>query len=70
MCVSSSGSGNEHVIDTVWQCQQYVKEQEGQERSAPCRLLSRKEIFTPWHCATDLILPTNGQERRVGTTAL
>ncbi|XP_066251283.1 myosin-VIIa-like isoform X2 [Euwallacea similis] len=59
--VMSLGSGEDHILDAISQCEQYSKELGYEEKSSPWKILLRKEMFAPWHdascdpVATDLI---------------
>lgn len=57
--VLSLGSGKDHLMDAISNCEQYMKEQAIADKSASWRLLLRKEIFTPWYNPTDCPISTD-----------
>ena len=47
--VSSLGSGTDHVMDAVTECEHLSRGSGHTEEAAPWRMFYRKELFTPWH---------------------
>lgn len=49
----SLGNKGQHLMDAIYQCEQEVRRQGGEEQSAPWRLSFRKELFSPWPAPSD-----------------
>lgn len=47
--IMSLGSGSEHIMDAISNCEQYAKEQGQNERKAIWKLYFRKELFSAWY---------------------
>ncbi|EHH22497.1 hypothetical protein EGK_05777, partial [Macaca mulatta] len=45
----SLGSGRDHVMDGIAQCEQLAQERSESQRQSPWRIYFRKEFFAPWH---------------------
>lgn len=63
----SLGAGKEHLMDSISNCEQYIKEQGLSERSVNWRLLMRKEMFTPWYNPSDCAVATELIYRQIIT---
>lgn len=63
----SLGSENEHILDAISNCEQYMKEQGGNEKTIAWRLLMRKEVFSPWYNPNDCPVSTELIYRQVVT---
>ncbi|XP_076128082.1 unconventional myosin-VIIb-like [Alosa pseudoharengus] len=49
----SLGSKGQHLMDSIFLCEQDVRQKGGEEQGAPWRLSYRKELFPPWPCGLD-----------------
>lgn len=52
-------SGREFIMDAISNCEQYAKEQGGNERTASWKIFFRKEMFAPWHDPSVDAIATN-----------
>jgi myosin-7 len=57
--VASLGSGSDHILDSISQCEQIYRDEGNEENAAPWRLFFRKETFSPWDDFSSDLMATN-----------